>query len=192
MGRLPKIAGEVRSSRITVYLTESENEEIRNYCIKNDKEMSSVAVSSILREVRQGHQPMTLTLREWAPCGEWREADEEPSTFEISGQMAAMWRVGQGDEILHSRGCSMLEAGIPEEAFLHMSPVPFGGPKHGSICAVLGFFKDENKSPVGTIKKWEWAGSGIDLKNGQGKKIEVPEGVVRIEARSVWTGHLLT
>jgi hypothetical protein len=144
-----------------------------------------------MREVRGGRN-LTLTLREWAPCGEWREADDQPSTFEISGQLASMWRVGTGDEILHSRGCSMLEKGIPEEAFLLMSPPPFGGPKTGDVCAVMGFFADETKSPVGTIKVWEWSGSGVDLKDGQGKKMKVPDGVVRIEARSVWTGHLLT
>jgi hypothetical protein len=175
-----------------VYFSDADYADFVDYCTRNKREMSVLASEAALKEVRLGSLPMTLTLREWAPCGEWREADDQPSTLEISGQLASMWRVAPGDEMIHSRGLSMINKGIPEEAFLLMSQVPFGGPKHGDICAVMGFFKDENKSPVGTIKTWEWSGSGVDLKDGEGKKLKVPDGVIRIEARSVWTGHLLT
>lgn len=135
---------------------------------------------------------VVLTLRHGATCGEWKDTNVDPSTFEISQEQAAQWGVKDDDELIETFGASMLEAGIPERAMLLMRGYGKFTPTTGDICSVFVTTKDG--ATYGTIKRWEWASGQktVRLTNGKGKEIDLPEGADMVHAISKWTGHLLT
>lgn len=180
-------------------------EEMRQYTARIPEEMwtgieqngrrtgrTAIAIirSGIEKELGVEVPNVKLVLRNGAPCGEWKDATEDETELEVSGQMAELWGIQAKDELIATQGCSMLGAGIPERAILHMRPFKIGGPKSGDICSVLAVLEDG--TTLGTVKTWEWSGKVATLRNGDGERLNLPDGVRELIAAARWTGHLMT
>jgi len=160
---------------------------------KTGREYMEIIRRGVARELASESEspPMMLMCYHGAPCGEWRDVEEcHRDDFELSGQIARMWRAHTSDIILHATGYSMIEAGIPEEAYLHM--IQFGDrmPRDGQICAVEATLEDG--SVLGTVKRWHWTGkNGIQVRDGTGKELDLPKGTVKVDAVSWWSGGMI-
>lgn len=166
--------------------------------LNNRRATSGTPVNELVRRaVTQylGHGStgvVDLPLRSTAPCGQWAEIlEDQTETYALPAQIAEEWAVSERyDFILKTHGCSMLGAGIPEDAYLHMRKIEHKAPDTGDICAVTALLADG--SVLGTVKRWEWGGQrGIVLRDGDRKAIDLPEGAIELKARSKWMGNLI-
>jgi hypothetical protein len=165
--------------------------------MKNEKavDYATVVRRGVERELKALENPdatpLTLRIVHGATCGEWRDADvEQGDEFELSPDLVRAWNAIPGDELLHTSGASMLGAGIPEEAILHMRPFGMRMPRDGQVCAILAIRADG--TAVGTVKHWHWAGKkNIELRDGERKKVDAPADAVQLEAVSFHVGGLI-
>jgi SOS-response transcriptional repressor LexA len=136
-------------------------------------------------------RPLTVKLYHTAPCGEWQDANDADATdFELSPDLVNLWGVHPTDHLIHTRGASMCEEGIPDEAILHIRPFGFRAPRSGQICVVTAVNRETNES-WGTVKKWMHDGQKAVLKDGKGDTLEMPEGANEVHAVGYWTGNVI-
>jgi SOS-response transcriptional repressor LexA len=183
---------ERKTGRFNGYFRPSTIDGLNTLAAKNRMSVNAVVEMAVEQLISRGDaNAVTLRLYHTAPCGEWQDANaEEVSDFELSPNLVQLWGVHQTDMLMATRGCSMLEVGIPEEAILHIRPFGYRAPRAGQVCVVTAVNLDTNQA-WGTIKKWGHDGHKVVLRDGKNNKLEMPEGAQEVHAVGYWTGNVI-
>jgi len=115
-----------------------------------------------------------------APCGQWTQTATDQHPFEVSGEMAELLGLLDGDWVVPCVGDSMVGADIPDGSTLVMRPLGDLEPENGDVCLAQVILLDGGC--LWTVKRWKWQGATLELQNGRREKLSLPDDAIELRA----------
>lgn len=178
VGRTPKYEAKL-SERVVVYMTPAQLQHLRERAPGGD-------VSSYVRDTLEGRAPLDPALAGMdqfrgpllgpVPCGPWKEALDEASSFVLSRESADFLEVRDGDLFLPASGHSMEGSGILDGFLVIVRPLDGKVPRRHEIVLVAITTADGTTSY--TLKHWGGhpsPGAPPQLIQGDGSTLDLPE-----------------